>query len=152
MPDPRLTRFLDAHGGDALVTADPGLVRMLAGHTVADIETGPSPYALPAVVIAPGDAEPVLVCSVDEAPERDRVESYEGFTAGPLDALGRAAEAFDRGVALAGLAGRVLVDGATLPGGLAVRVQGARPVGSELAGLGAVKTPAEVEAVEASLR
>ena len=49
MPDPRLTRFLEAHGGDALVTADPGLVRMLAGHTVADIETGPSPYALPAV-------------------------------------------------------------------------------------------------------
>ena len=153
MPDPRLTRFLQAHGGDALVTADPGLVRMLAGHTVADIETGPSPYALPAIVIAPGDAEPVLVCSVDEAPERDRVESYEGFTVAPLDALGRAVEAFDRGVALAGLGGRgVLVDGATLPGGLAMRLQGARPIGSELSSLGAVKTPAEVEAVETSLR
>ena len=56
-------------------------------------------------------------------------------------------------MALAGLAGRrVLIDGATLPGGLAVRLQGARAVGSELSALGAVKTPAEVEAVEASLR
>jgi Xaa-Pro aminopeptidase len=150
MPDPRLVEFLDAHGADALLTADPGAVRMLAGHA-GDIETGPSPYALPALVLARGDGEPVLVCSVDEAPERDGVETYEGFTVAPLDPVGRAVQALGRALARAGR-GRVLVDGASVPAGLAALVPDGALVGPELATLGAVKTADEVAAIEASLR
>jgi Xaa-Pro dipeptidase len=150
MSDDRLREFLQAHGADVLVTAEPGLVRMLAGHA-PDVETGPSPFALPAVVVAPADGDALLVCSADEAPERGDVEAYEGFTIAPLASLGRAVEAFDRALARAGV-GRVLVDGATVPAGLAARVPAPAVIGSELSSLGAVKTPAEVEAVEAALR
>src|SRR5687768_1219614 len=116
MSDPRLAAFLQAQGAEVLVTAEPGLIRMLAGHA-PDIETGPSPFSLPAVVVAPADGEAVLVCSADEAPERAGVESYEGFTTAPLDSVSRAAEAFDRALAAVGARRRFLVDGATTPAG-----------------------------------
>jgi len=150
MPDPRLVSFLAAAGADVLLTADPGLVRMLGGHS-GDIATGPSPFALPALVLAPGDGEPILVCSADEAAEGDAVETYEGFTVAPLDTVARAAAALDRALARAGR-GRVLVDGASVPAGLAARVRDAALAGPELGALGAVKTPDEVVAIEAALR
>jgi Xaa-Pro dipeptidase len=151
--DPRLIAFLDACDADALVTADPGLVRMLAGHA-ADIGSGPSPFALPAVVVAARDAPVQLVCSADEAPEGDGVHAYEGFTTAPADPLAGALAALAPAVAAAGAdPARTLVDGAHTPAGLLPAIEGAAaaPV-TGLAALTAVKTEREVEAVAATLR
>lgn len=150
MADPRLVALLDTVGADLLVSADPGYVRMLTGH-VADIETGPSVFALPPVVIAPGDGDPVLVCSADEDPGDGGAECYEGFTIGPIDPQTGAAEALRRALDRVG-GTRPLVDRATLP----VALVGVLPDGwvhadRELAALGAVKTPAEVALVERSI-
>jgi Xaa-Pro aminopeptidase len=151
--DTRLIAYLDACDADALVTADPGLVRMLAGHA-ADVGSGPSPFGLPAVVVAARDAPVQLVCSVDEAPDRDGVHAYEGFTTAPVDPLAGALTALGHAVAAAGAApARTLVDGAHTPAGLMPAVEGAvaAPV-TGLAALTAVKTEAEIDAVDAALR
>lgn len=153
MADRRLTAYLDVCGADALVTADPGLVRMLAGHTT-EVAFGPSPFQLPALVVAAGDAPVQLVCSVDEAPEGDGVWSYEGFTTAPIDPLAGALGALRRAVAACGAPpARMLVDGASVPAGFMPAVSGAAEAPTAgLAGLTAVKTADEVAAVEAALR
>jgi Xaa-Pro dipeptidase len=151
MADPRLVALLGDAGADGLVSADPGLVRMLTGHA-GDI-SGPSPFQLPALVVAPGDGPARLVCSQDEAPEGELVHAYTGFTVEPLDPLAGAAAALDTALDAASLrGGMLLVDGASLPAGLAARLDRVIWAGAGLAALGAVKTPAEVEAVEAALR
>jgi len=151
--DPRLTVYLDVCGADALVTADPGLVRMLSGHA-PEIGFGPSPFQLPAVVVAARDAPVQLVCSADEAPAGDGVWSYEGFTTEPLDPLAGALAALRQAVAACGSApARTLVDGASLPAGLMpAAAQAAEAPAAGLAALTAVKTAGEVEAVEGALR
>jgi Xaa-Pro aminopeptidase len=152
MPDPRLVAYLDACGADALVTADPGLVRMLAGHAT-EVGFGPSPFQLPAVVVAARDAPVQLVCSADEAPDGNGVWSYEGFTTAPIDPLAGALAALREGVAAAAAPARTLVDGASVPAGLMPAIPGAAPAPTAgLAALTAVKTAAEVAAVEAALR
>jgi Xaa-Pro aminopeptidase len=148
MADARLVAYLAGAGGDALVTADPGLVRMLTGHA-CDLETGPSPFALGPVVVAPAVGEPVLVCSADEAPEG--AESYEGFTIGPLDPVAGAVAALRRARDRVGSSSFVL-DTATVPAALAPALPHARPAGADLRQLGAIKTPGEVAAIEAALR
>src|ERR1700681_1094513 len=99
MTDARLVHTLEQLGAEGLISADPGIVRMLTGH-LYDIETGPSVFALPAMVIASGDTRPVLVCSADEADPSDRVITYGGFTVGPIERLAGArravAEAIER--------------------------------------------------------
>jgi Xaa-Pro dipeptidase len=126
MPDPRLQRYLEASAGDALVTADPGLVRMLTGH-VAEIAYGPSPFGLPALVVAAGDA-PAQVVFCEE--ELTAAMATAGVTAA-----------------------RTLVDGASVPAELMPALPGSTLAPAEgLALLPATKTPAEVEAVEAALR
>ncbi len=152
MADPRLVAFLEQAGGSALVTADPGLVRMLAGHA-SDIETGPSPFSLPPVVIAPGEGVPILVCSADEAPDGDHeLETYEGFTIGPLDPAAGAALAVARALTRLPSADRLIFDDASLPAVLAARLPvTARPAGWRLRSLGATKTSEEIAAIKASL-
>jgi Xaa-Pro dipeptidase len=150
MADPRLAALLDETGADLLVSADPGHVRMLAGHT-ADLETGPSAFALPPIVVAPGDGEPILVCSADEDPGDGTAETYEGFTVGPVEPTGGAADALRRALARA-RGTRALVERAVLP----LALQPALPDGwihddAALARLGAVKTPAEIALVERSI-
>jgi Xaa-Pro aminopeptidase len=151
--DPRLAAYLDACGADALVTADPGLVRMLSGHAT-EVGFGPSPFQLPAVVVAARDAPVQLVCSADEAPGGDGVWSYEGFTTGPIDPLAGALGALRRAVAACGAApAHTLVDGASLPAGLMPALaEAAEAPTAGLAALTAVKTADEVAAVEAALR
>jgi Xaa-Pro dipeptidase len=153
MADARLIAYLDACGADALVTADPGLVRMLAGHAT-EVGFGPSPFQLPAVVVAARDAPVQLVCSADEAPERDGVWRYEGFTTAPIDPVAGALAALREAVASAAAApARTLVDGASVPAGLMPAIPGAAEAPTAgLAALTAVKTAAEVAAVEAALR
>jgi Xaa-Pro aminopeptidase len=153
MADARLQRYLDACGADALVTADPGLVRMLTGHAT-EVGFGPSPFQLPALVVAAGDATAQLVCSADEAPAGEHVHVYEGFTTAPLDPIGGASAALAAAMAAAGVtAARTLVDGASVPAALMAVLAEARPAPTAgLALLPAIKTPAEVDAVEAALR
>ena len=150
MADPRLVSYLETHGGEALLSAEPGIVRVLTGH-VPDVGSGPSPFALPAMVLAPGSGEAHLICSADEAQAGETVHVYEGFTAGPADPLRGAEEALAAALRAAG-AGVVLVDDATVPAGPARALgDGARPAPG-LPWLGAVKTPEEIAAVEAALR
>jgi len=151
MPDSRLVAYLDACEADALVTADPGLVRMLAGHAT-EVGFGPSPFQLPAVVVAARDAPVQLVCSADEAPEGEGVHAYEGFTTAPIDPLAGALAALERALVAAG-PGRTLVDGANVPAGLAPAIERATAApAAGLAALTAVKTDDEVMAVESALR
>ena len=153
MADPRLEAYLDACAADALVTADPGLVRMLTGHAT-EVGFGPSPFQLPALAVAARAAPAQLVCSADEAPEGEHTHLYEGFTTAPLDPLAGAAAALGAAMAAVGTsAARTLVDGASVPAGLmpGIAAAGAAPLAG-LAMLPARKTPAEVEAVEAALR
>ena len=117
MSDERLTNALQRLDADGLISADPGIVRMLTGHSY-DIETGPNVFALPAIVVATGASAPMLVCSTDEAPESANTIAYEGFTVGPIERVAGArrsvAEAIDRSD---GDDMRWMVDGSSVPVG-----------------------------------
>ena len=149
--DPRLLRLLDEASADSLVSADPGLVRMLTGHS-GEIAFGPSPFQLPAIVVAGRSSAAQLVCATDEAPEGDHVHSYPGFAVAALDPVGGARAALRSALGVAG-PGRILVDAAHVPLALAAELPGAAEApGEALARACASKTDAEVAAVEASLR
>ncbi len=150
MSDTRLIRFLEAAGGDLLVSADPGLVRMLTGHA-PDLRTGPSPFALPAVVVAPGDGPARLVCAAEEAPASPTTHTYTGATRGPLNPIGGATVALHAALAAAAK-GRALIDTATLPAALAAAIDDTAPAGPALAHLPAVKSDQDIVAVEAVIR
>ena len=151
MTDPRLVQTLEQLGAEGLISADPGIVKMLTGHTY-DIETGPSVFALPAIVVASGDASAVLVCSADEAEPSDAVVTYEGFTVGPIERVAGArravAEAIER---RGGTSARWAVDGASVPVGALPALGDQLVAGAPLARLTAVKTAAETAAIEASI-
>ncbi len=83
MTDERLHSTLERLDADGLISADPGIVKMLTGHSY-DIETGPSVFALPAIVVASRGGGTVLVCSADEAEASDTTITYEGFTVNPI--------------------------------------------------------------------
>jgi Xaa-Pro aminopeptidase len=151
MTDDRLTRALDELGADGLISADPGIVRMLTGHFY-DIETGPSVFALPAIVVAAGGAEPVLVCSADEADAADAVVTYDGFTIARIDRVAGARQALATTLDRTGGAGaHWLIDAASLPVGALPELPLARLAGGELAGLTAVKTPTEIAQIETAI-
>ncbi len=150
MADPRLVALLDAEGADVLVTADPGLVRMLTGHA-CEIETGPSPFSLPPIVVAPAAGEPLLVCSADEQPGA-AAELYEGFTTGPLTPISGAIAALARALARCG-GERIALDGGSISAAVGRSIPQAALAGDDgLRLLGSVKSPDEVAAIEASLR
>jgi len=149
--DPRLLRLLDDASADSLVSADPGLVRMLTGHA-GEIAFGPSPFQLPAIVVAGRASAAQLVCAIDEAPEADHVHSYPGFVVTALDPVGGARAALRSALGVAG-PGRILVDAAHVPLALADELPEAAEAAPEaLSKACAVKTDSEVAAVEAALR
>ena len=82
-------------GTDGVLAADVGTVAWLTGFE-ADIESGPSPFALPPLAVVTPDGPPVLVVSEDDRP---RVPPdceaclYVGFTIEELDLAGRASRA-----------------------------------------------------------
>jgi Xaa-Pro aminopeptidase len=153
MADDRLVSLLDAAGADALVTADPGLVRMLTGHA-GDIGSGPSPFGLAAVAVASREGAAQLVCSADEQPQVSGAHVYEGFTTGPIDPVAGARAQLRAALAVVSVpAGAVVIDEATVPSALLHDLVDAIPADPRLlAALPAVKTAAEVDAVEAALR
>jgi Xaa-Pro dipeptidase len=156
MPDQRLTRYLEQAGGEALLSAEPGLVRMLTGHA-GDVATGPSPFQLPAMVLAPGDGPARLICSADEAAAGELVHTYEGFTAGPIDPPSGAwqalSEALSEALAMVAPGARaVLVDPATVPASVVWSLGERGAPAPDLLSLGSVKNDAELAAIEASVR
>jgi Xaa-Pro aminopeptidase len=151
MTDPRLVQTLEQLGAEGLISADPGIVRMLTGH-VNDIETGPSVFALPAIVIACGEGSVVLVCSADEAEPSDAVVTYEGFTVGPIERVAGARRAVTAAIERSGgLAARWAIDGASVPVGALPDLGDQLAPDRALAHLTAVKTPEETAAIEAAI-
>ncbi len=145
MADPRLEQLLEAVGGEVFVSADPGVVRMLSGH-VADLETGPSPFALAPIVVASGEDEPILVAADVDGPG-----SYEGFTLGPLDPAAAALDALRR-VLGSDTRRRVVHDAGTLSLALASALTGSAPVPEGVvARLTAVKTDDDVAGIRRSI-
>jgi Xaa-Pro aminopeptidase len=149
--DERLVRALEVLGADGLISADPGAVRMLTGHS-GDIETGPPVFALPAVVVAGGAGPAILVCSTDEADPTDTVIAAAGFTVEAIDRVNAArraiAEAVERSV---GAGARWVIDGASVPAGALPPLPDRRIVDALPAALTAVKTSAEQAAIAAAV-
>lgn len=151
MIDPRLIATLEQLDSDGLISADPGIVRMLTGHFY-DIETGPSVFALPAIVVASRDAEPVLVCSADEAEASDVAVTYEGFTTGPIERVASAQRAVADAIArTAGERANWAIDGASVPTGALPDLPHIRSANGALASLTAVKTSADISAIQAAI-
>ena len=151
MSDERLTSALQRLDADGLISADPGIVRMLTGHSY-DIETGPNVFALPAIVVASGSSAPVLVCSADEAQESANTIAYEGFTVGPIERVAGArrsvAEAVDRS---GGNGIRWMVDGSSVPVGALPALSYSSPSVGVLAEMTAIKTIDEIDDIRAAI-
>jgi Xaa-Pro dipeptidase len=151
MTDERLLRTLDRLQTDGLISADPGIVRMLAGHQY-DIETGPNVFALPAVVVASRDQGTVLVCSADEAEGSETTITYEGFTVTPIRRIANARRCVESAIErTAGVGARWAVDGASVPAGAVPNVQSSTPADGALAALTAIKGPEDIAAIESAI-
>ncbi len=138
-----------AAGADLLLAAHPSTVTWLTGYA-AEIETGPSPFALSPLALLADGRPPVLVVAEDEADAAAAtgcdVAAYPGFGLGPLDPLAGAASALLPLVAGA----RVATEAAALPAGLARQLEWT-DVGAGLARARAVKDPDEVERLRAAI-
>lgn len=134
---------------DGVLAADPATVTWLTGFA-ADVESGPSPFALPPLaVLAAGQLPVLVVSSDDEAAARElgcEVSSYPGFTTELLDPVSGAA----RALAAAAEGRRLATEPGALPAALAEVVL---PVdaAAELARARAVKDADELELLRAAL-
>lgn len=82
-------------GADGVLAADLSTVTWLTGFG-ADIESGPSPFALPPLAVVIPDGPPLLVVSEDDAPRVPpdcEACMYAGFTVAELDPVGGAVRA-----------------------------------------------------------
>ncbi len=151
MTDERLQSTLERLDADGLISADPGVVRMLTGHSY-DIETGPNVFALPAIVVAPCDGGTVLVCSADEAEDSDATITYESFTVNPIKRIASARHSVQAAMERsAGTGARWAVDGASVPVGALPNVQFSTLADGALAALTAIKTANDIAAIEAAI-
>jgi Xaa-Pro dipeptidase len=136
-------------GAEAVLAAEPSTVTWLTGFET-EVESGPSPFALPPLALLARDAPPILVLSEDDAGAATALgceaASYPGFTIGPLDPVGGAARA------LAALAGgrRLATELGALPAALAEGLSLVDASG-ELACVRAVKEPDEIESLRAAI-
>jgi Xaa-Pro aminopeptidase len=133
---------------DALLAADPSTVVWLTGYA-ADIETGPSPFALSPLAVLWNDGTTVLVVSEDDAEAAGRggaVVLYPGFGLGPLDPVGGASRALAH--VLEGA--RVATEPGALPAALGEGLA-LIDVSAELARARAVKDADEVERLRAAI-
>jgi Xaa-Pro dipeptidase len=136
-------------GADGVLAADPATVTWLTGMEV-DIESGPSPFALPPLAVLDSGGTAVVVASEDEASAVAAAGcehvSYPGFGTGPLDPVGGAA----RGLAVAAGGRTLAAELGALPAAL---VQGLSLVEgtAELRRARAVKDPDEIDRLRAAL-
>lgn len=150
MRDDRLLSTLELVDADGLISADPSIVRMLTGHWY-DIETGPNVFALPAMVVASRDRT-VLVCSANEAEASDTTMVYEGSTTSSIHRSAAARESVQAAIgATAGDGARWAVDGASVPAGAIPHLRYSNAEDVELAGLTAVKSTADIAAIEMAI-
>ncbi len=151
MADRRRRAIAIAEAADAgtLVVAHPSVVTWLTGYA-PEIESGPSPFALPPIAVLGSEGSPVLVVSEDEAEPGAatgcEIATYPGFGIGPLDPVDAAKRALS-GV-LSG--SRVAIDAGAFPAALAAGLDWV-DVGGELALARAVKDPDEVELMRAAI-
>ena len=150
----RLTAWLRHENLAGALLSSPFSVDWASGHESA-IETGPNPFAGgPSLLLVEPDTA-TLVYPDCEAPDLPALNlrglAYASYTAaGPLEPAARLLEKTRE--LLAGKNVRDLgVEFATLPAPLAELVRGARPIDGALSSLRAVKTPAELTAIRASL-
>lgn len=135
-------------GADAVLAAHPSTVTWLTGHA-ADIETGPSPFALAPLALVAASSPPTLIVSEDEAgaaPAGCEVVSYPGYGLGPLDPVGAAAAALERAVG----GRKVATEPAALPAALASVVSWL-DVSADLARARAVKDEDEIELLRGAI-
>lgn len=136
-----------AAGADGVLAADPSTVTWLTGYA-ADIESGPSPFALSPLAVLVPDGPSILVVSEDEAEAAAasgcEVAPYPGFTVGPLDPVGGAA----RALAAAADGRRLATEPGALPAALAAAVSSV-DAAAALARARAVKDPDEIELLRA---
>lgn len=150
----RLTAWLRREQLDAALLASPFSVDWASGHESA-IETGPNPFAGGPSLLLVTVHDATLLYPDFEAPDLAalglRGLAYASYTpAGPLAPGAAFAEKFQAlvaGVEPAGLG----VEFTALPATAAAALKGARPIDGALAALRAVKTPAELAALRASL-
>ncbi len=136
-------------GVEALLASTPATVAWLTGFA-AEIDSGPSPFSLPALALVAGDEAPVLIVSDDDADGAAatgcEVRSYRGFSVEPLDAVGEASRPLAEVVG-----GRpVGVEAGALPAALAAGLDWI-DVGSELARVRAVKDSDELPLIRAAI-
>ncbi|HZR95819.1 MAG TPA: Xaa-Pro peptidase family protein [Gaiellaceae bacterium] len=136
-------------GAEALLASKPSTVAWLTGFA-GEVDSGPSPFSLPALALLAGDDPPILIVSDDDADAAAAtgcdVRSYRGFSVEPLDPVGGA-----RG-ALAGVAGRrrVAVEAGALPAAIAADLDWVG-VDGELARSRAVKDADELPLIRAAI-
>jgi Xaa-Pro dipeptidase len=149
---PRQERALEIArrlGADGVLAADPAGVTWLTGLEV-DVESGPSPFALPPIAILKSDGRPVVVAADDEADAvlaaGCELAPYEGFTTGPLDPVARAA----RALASAAGGARLASERGALPAELASTLS-LVDAGGALLSARAVKDPDELERLRGAI-
>ncbi|ADB48829.1 M24 family metallopeptidase [Conexibacter woesei] len=149
--DPRLVALLERSGAEVLVSADPGTVKLLTGHH-GDVETGPSPFLHPPVVVATATDAPLLICAEDEREWAPHVRHLPPAAGVELDPVGRHELAVVAALAeLRVLGRRTIVDHVALDTALQHRLERVVPAVG-LGALRAVKTPAEQAGVAAAVR
>jgi Xaa-Pro aminopeptidase len=136
-------------GAEGVLAADATTVTWMTGLEV-DVESGPSPFALPPLAVLTADRPPVVVASADEADAVQAAgcthEAYVGFTNGPLDPLGNVARALDAAVDGRRLAAEL----GSLPAALAAELDLVSADGA-FAAVRAVKDADEVELLRSAL-
>jgi Xaa-Pro dipeptidase len=148
----RRARALEAArrvGADGLLAARPSTVAWLTGFA-AEIETGPSPFALDGLALVTPDGPPILIVSDDEvdaaAATGCETSSYRGFSVEPIDAVGGAARALARAID----GRKVATEAGSLPAALAQTIDWV-DIGDALRLAQAVKDPDEVELIRAAI-
>jgi Xaa-Pro dipeptidase len=136
-------------GADGILAADAATVTWLTGLEV-DVESGPSPFALPPLALLTADGPPIVVAGADEAEGVLAAgclhEAYEGFTTGPLDPVAGAA----RALAVAAGGRRLAAELGSLPVAVAGGLSLVDATGA-LAASRAVKDPDELERLRGAI-
>jgi Xaa-Pro dipeptidase len=146
----RARRIAAGVGADCVLAAERSTVTWLSGIS-AQVELGPSPFSLPAVVLLEAEGAPIAVLSEDHAAvaraKGCEVVTYPGYTTGPMVPLDNFTRALSE-----------LVDGRTVasePGALPLALCDSitvMDVADALRRARAVKDPDEISAIRESIR
>lgn len=135
---------------ELVLVADPSAVTWLTGYAPA-IDTGPSPFAPPALALVGADGETCLLTADDISSRSDandwRLEHYEGYVNGPMDSFRRLDALLDRLVGKR----KVGIDATGLPAAIAAGMDWI-DISRDLKQARAVKDPDELAAIRGAVR